>query len=45
MNTNTLELLDYFRVRDTIAGYCMSEEARDKLKERLPYTEKNIIQK
>ncbi len=36
MDTNTLELLDYFRIRDTVAGYCMSEEGCAALKERLP---------
>lgn len=44
MDTNTLETLDYFRVRDTIAGYCMSEEGTALLKTRLPYTEKKDIQ-
>lgn len=44
MDTNTLETLDYFRVRDTIAGFCMSEEGTALLKTRLPYTEKKDIQ-
>ncbi|MBQ0165681.1 MAG: Smr/MutS family protein [Treponema sp.] len=44
MDTNTLENLDYFRVRDTIAGFCMSEEGTALLKTRLPYTEKKDIQ-
>ena len=28
MDTRTLQLLDYYTVRDTISGYCMSEEGQ-----------------
>ena len=45
MDTNTLELLDYFRIRDTVAGYCMSEEGSAALKERLPSVDSEIIEK
>ncbi|MBO4705215.1 MAG: Smr/MutS family protein [Spirochaetaceae bacterium] len=45
MDTNTLELLDYFRIRDTVAGYCMSEEGSAALKERLPSVDAEIIEK
>ena len=45
MDTNTLELLDYFRIRDTVAGYCMSEEGSAALKERLPSVYAEIIEK
>ena len=31
MNTKTLQEIDYFRIRDEIAGYCVSAEGRDKL--------------
>ena len=43
MDTNTLELLDFFRIRDTVAGYCMSEEGSATLKERLPFTDSAVI--
>lgn len=40
MNKKTLEQLDYFRIRDTVAGFCMSEEGRSMLLERLPFTDR-----
>lgn len=36
MNTKTLQEIDYFRIREEIAGYCVSAEGRQKLLEREP---------
>ncbi len=36
MNERTLEVLEYTRIREKIAGYCMSEEGRAALLERVP---------
>ena len=44
MDTNTLQILDYFRVRNQVASYCKSEEAKVELENRLPFTELNTIQ-
>lgn len=45
MDENTLELLDYFRIRDTVAGCCMSEEGSNVLKTRLPHTDIETIER
>lgn len=39
MDTKTLEQLDYFRLRAIISGFCMSEEGKDLVSQRLPYTQ------
>ena len=44
MDTNTLQILDYFRVRNQVAGYCKSEEAKRQLENRLPFTDYDTIQ-
>lgn len=36
MNTKTLQEIDYYRIREEIAGYCVSTEGRQKLLEREP---------
>ena len=36
MNTKTLQEIDYFRLREEIAGYCVSQEGREKLLTREP---------
>ena len=36
MNTKTLNEIDFYRIRDEIAGYCVSAEGRDKLLAREP---------
>ncbi len=36
MNTKTLQEIDYFRLREEIAGYCVSPEGREKLLAREP---------
>ena len=36
MNQKTLQEIDYFRIREEIAGYCVSAEGRQKLLEREP---------
>lgn len=42
MHRKTLEQLDYYRIRDTIAGYCVSEEGRTSLLKREPFTQEEI---
>lgn len=44
MNIQTLEMLDYFRIRATVAGYCKSEEGKVILEKRLPFTDETEIQ-
>ncbi|MDR1748323.1 MAG: endonuclease MutS2 [Spirochaetaceae bacterium] len=39
MDDRTLHILDYYRIRDAIAGCCMSEEGAARLRERLPLTD------
>lgn len=36
MNQKTLQEIDYFRIRDEIAGYCVSSEGREKIMQREP---------
>ncbi|MBP5520144.1 MAG: Smr/MutS family protein [Treponema sp.] len=36
MNQKTLQEIDYFRIRDEIAGFCVSAEGREKLLNREP---------
>ncbi len=43
METQTLELLDYFRVRADIASFCMSAEGKALLEKRLPFTAKEQV--
>ena len=40
MEQKTLEQLDYFRIRDSIARYCMTEEGKSCLMMRIPFIEK-----
>ncbi len=44
MNTKTLSEIDYFRIRDEIAGYCVSAEGRDKLLAREPLRKSEEIE-
>ncbi len=44
MEKKTLEQLDYFRIRDTIAGFCMTEEGKQVLMERSPFIDKKDMQ-
>lgn len=51
MEHKTLEQLDYFRIRDTVSGFCMSQEGKESLQQRLPalslvevHTLKNLAQ-
>ncbi len=39
MNERTLDLLDFRRVRDDVAGYCRSDEGRTSVLESLPSTD------
>ena len=44
MNTKTLNEIDYFRIRDEIAGYCVSAEGREKLLAREPLRKSEEIE-
>lgn len=43
MNERTLEILEYSRVRETISGYCMSEEGKAALLSRVPATDADEV--
>ena len=42
LHKKTLEQLDYYRIRDTIAGYCVSEEGKASLLKREPFTQEKL---
>ncbi|WP_294430188.1 Smr/MutS family protein [uncultured Treponema sp.] len=42
MHKKTLEQLDYYRLRQTIAGYCVSMEGKRSILSREPYTQEQI---
>ncbi|MCK9169322.1 MAG: Smr/MutS family protein [Treponema sp.] len=44
MDITTLTELDYYRIRDTIAGYCVSEEGKAFLLSREPFTDTEQIE-
>ena len=44
MNTKTLTEIDYYRIRDEIAGYCVSTEGREKLLQREPLRKSEEIE-
>ena len=44
MNNKTLKEIDYFRIREEIAGYCLSPEGRDKLLAREPLRKSEEIE-
>ena len=44
MNEKTLQEIDYFRICDEIAGYCLSEEGKHDLLTRLPFTDSKKIE-
>ena len=44
MNTKTLNEIDFYRIRDEIAGYCVSAEGRDKLLAREPLRKSEEIE-
>ena len=39
MNRKTLTELDYYRIKETVAGYCVSEEGKNDILNREPFTE------
>ena len=45
MNTKTLKEIDFFRIRDEVAGFCVSEEGKESLLSRLPLTDSKKIEK
>lgn len=44
MNTKALNEIDYFRIRDEVAGYCVSEEAKEILLKKEPLTNHKEIE-
>ena len=44
MNTNTLKEIDYYRIREEIAGFCMAEEGKNVLLEREPLSDYKQIE-
>ncbi len=44
MNTKTLQEIDYYRIREEIAGYCLSPEGREKLLQREPLRKSEEIE-
>lgn len=44
MDTKVLEEIDYFKIRDSVASFCVSEEGKQDFLQRLPYTEYNQIE-
>ena len=42
MHRKTLEQLDYYRIRDEIAGFCVSEEGKASILRREPFTREKI---
>ena len=45
MNQKTLQEIDYFRIREEIAGYCVSAEGRERLVAREPLRKSEEIEK
>ncbi len=43
MDTHSYAILDYYRIRDTVAGFCMSLEAKETLQERIPCFDSGFI--
>ena len=44
MNQKTLQEIDFFRLREEIAGYCVSAEGREKLLQREPLRKSDEIE-
>lgn len=44
MNTKVLEEIDYFKIRDEVASFCVSEEGRNDFLQREPLTEYHQIE-
>lgn len=45
MNEQTLKEIDFYRLRDEVAGFCVSEEGKKSLLEREPLTDSKEIEK
>lgn len=43
MDNRTLQLIDYYRIRDLIASFTKTEEAQNELQKRLPSSEAELI--
>lgn len=44
MNKKTLEQIDFYRIKETISGFCITEEGKKSLNEREPLTDENKIE-
>jgi len=44
MHRKTLEELDYYRIRDEIAGYCAAEETKDNFLKKEPLTDSEAVE-
>ena len=44
MNTLALQEIDFYRIRDEVAGYCVTEEARQSFLQREPLTDSKQIE-
>lgn len=44
MNKQALQEIDYYRVRDEVASYCITQEAKDSFLQREPFTESKQIE-
>ena len=44
MNKQALQEIDYYRVRDEVASYCVTQEAKDSFLQREPFTESKQIE-
>ena len=45
MNKKTLTQIDYYRIRDEIAEYCVSQEGKKNILEREPFKDIEEIEK
>ena len=44
MNSNALHEIDFYRLRDQVAGYCITQEAKDSFLQREPFTDSKQIE-
>lgn len=44
MNSNALQEIDFYRVRDEVAAYCITQEAKDVFLQREPFTDSKQIE-
>ncbi|MBR6341217.1 MAG: hypothetical protein IKR64_04885, partial [Treponema sp.] len=44
MNTLALQEIDFYRIRDEVAGYCVTQEGKDSFLQREPLTDSKQIE-